>query len=645
MTHPDAALETKRQEKTMLYIMHRIIDVPRKPGSDGTDRLHLLVHGPGGCGKSFVLRAAAHKLRSHGHGVIIAAYTGTAAFNVGGVTLHQCCALPVTNKSYGQHAVDAIAPQGAQLQNLREVWAFADVLFVDEISMVSSELLKLMDRNLKLARKRPDFPFGGIHFVAFGDLYQLPPPKDLPAYAATHLWMLFELIELAGNHWAARDPAWATLLGRVRVGAWTQEDITTLKRRVSRKPASTATHLFATRAAVQEANSKRFEIHMEQHARDYHCPASDTYISSAAESPPANAYPRPEDTGGLEQLLRVAIDARVMLRLNLDVSDGLSNGARGYVYDITEKHAEVQKIWVKFDKGGQRWRDAHQHPDAVAIERHTARFYGKDGQAVQRRQFPLMLSWAETIHKSQGATHHGGVHVRLDASVRMPAQAYVALSRSPTMALLTLSAFNPKCLVTPKGAEWALNELLRVAASRPQPKSVLQQKLYNELVRPAHPAEHYDQRAAEIGPPDWEEHRRFIVEHSDEVRAEATWTCPFCGTTGASKDEERKHLKACRRSQKTLGAPSKSSMKKAKPSQTTMPTAKPEPRPAAKKKARQAITTTVRSAPKPPLPPPTEPPPPTASVPLFFQRQPAGSATCGMHALNNAIGEDIFSPD
>eukprot|EP00975_Prorocentrum_lima_P026343 5536741-Prorocentrum_lima.AAC.1 len=80
--------------------------------SPSQDRLRLLVHGPGGCGKSFVLKAAAHKLRESGRGVVIAAFTGAAAFNVGGVTLHQCCALPVVNKSYG-FASDVPPPQGA----------------------------------------------------------------------------------------------------------------------------------------------------------------------------------------------------------------------------------------------------------------------------------------------------------------------------------------------------------------------------------------------------------------------------------------------------------------------------------------------------------------------------------------------------
>ena len=232
LTDPEAPPDMLKQTRLMQYILRRIVDARPQALALGPGRLQLLVHGPGGCGKSFVLRAAAHKLRESGHGVVIAAYTGAAAYNVGGVTLHQCCGLPVTNRSYGQHTEDALAPQGAQLENLRLIWSHANVLFIDEISMVSAELFRLMDRNLKTARSRKDQPFGGVHVVAFGDLYQLPPPRNLPVYAALHLWKLFELCELEGNHRAASDPAWAQLLGRVRVGAWTEDDIRTLHSRV-----------------------------------------------------------------------------------------------------------------------------------------------------------------------------------------------------------------------------------------------------------------------------------------------------------------------------------------------------------------------------------------------------------------------------
>ena len=670
ITEPQPSPEVRRQQRLMVYILHRIIDAPSGAVASGTARLQLLVHGPGGCGKSFVLRAVAHKLRQSGRGVVIAAYTGAAAFNVGGVTLHQCCALPVTNKSYGQHSSDVPAPQGARLQNLRSLWASVDVLCIDEISMVSSDLFKTMDKNLQLARNRPDLPFGGVHLVAFGDLYQLPPPLSRPIYAAALLWKLFELCELTGNHRAALDPDWARLLGRVRVGKWTESDLKILAGRVTTKkskfqPADAATHLFATRAAVSKFNLEKLEHHLNTRSGiEYHCPAVDTYTSSCAPSLPENAYPDPENTGGLEELLRIALDARVMLRLNLDVADGLSNGARGYVYEVDQLDAEVRQIWVKFDKGGQRWRDAHEHPEAVAIERHTARFFGKDGQAVQRRQFPLRLSWAETVHKSQGATHHGGVHACLDGTMRTPAQAYVALSRSPSLQLLTLEAFDPKCLIVPTGPEWALNELHRASACRQPPKDIEQKALYNELIMPGKPPDFYEQRAAELPAPDWMQQRSWMIDTAEGGEEAAAFTCPFCSFKADNFEQEREHIKTCRRQRARRGStkerargratrPSRStnsslpSAFQASDPQTEQPSkrrklcarALPMPRP---KKPRGPSVSPATPLPSS-MPPPPLPPPPLAPEQLFFEKQ--VEARCGMHALNNTLGEELFKPD
>eukprot|EP00971_Amphidinium_carterae_P264413 5245255-Amphidinium_carterae.1 len=63
------------------------------------------------------------------------------------------------------------------------------------------------------------------------------------------VWQLFMVCELNGNHRAARDPPWAQLLARVRVGEHTDEDIEALKRRARKTVPPEAVRLFATRAS------------------------------------------------------------------------------------------------------------------------------------------------------------------------------------------------------------------------------------------------------------------------------------------------------------------------------------------------------------------------------------------------------------
>ncbi|CAJ1457265.1 unnamed protein product, partial [Effrenium voratum] len=420
LTAKNPSPDVRRQLQAMNYVVYSVMHGEKTFDSTSSHRLRLIIHGAGGCGKSVVLRASAHKLRESGRGVVIAAPTGVAAFNINGVTLHTCCSLPVRNNSYGR-AVDVPPPRGAQLANLKTVWSKAHALFIDELSFMSEDMTQRIDANLRLAREMPHIPFGGIHVVLFGDLYQLPPPGGLPIF----------------------DPEWAALPARVRVGEW---------------PA--AVKLYATRAAVAESNATYLQQRVAETSELVHeLPAADRYIRTNLPSYPDNSWPQAEDTGGMELMLRLATGVRVMLKQNLDVRDGLVNGACGVVKQLEIAGETVLTAWVDFEKGaGKQWKEVNGRAE-VRIQRTTARFAGKDGKEVERKQFPLVLAGATTIHKSQAVTHHCGVHARLDASCKQEGQAYVAMSRCPTQALFTLEYFSPKSLRFNASAEWALATL------------------------------------------------------------------------------------------------------------------------------------------------------------------------------------------
>ncbi|CAJ1342080.1 unnamed protein product, partial [Effrenium voratum] len=441
LTAKNPSPDVRRQLQALNYVVYSVMHGEKTFDSTSSHRLRLIIHGAGGCGKSVVLRASAHKLRESGRGVVIAAPTGVAAFNINGVTLHTCCSLPIRNNSYGR-AVDVPPPRGAQLANLKTVWSKAHALFIDELSFMSEDMTQRIDANLRLAREMPHIPFGGIHVV-------LTSTSSRPRAVCRSL----------------RDPEWAALLARVRVGEWTEADVAAIRARVVRernqvRPAPAAVKLYATRAAVAESNATYLQQRVAETSELVHeLPAADRYIRTNLPSYPDNSWPQAEDTGGMELMLRLATGVRVMLKQNLDVRDGLVNGACGVVKQLEIAGKTVLTAWVDFEKGaGKQWKEVNGRTE-VRIQRTTARFAGKDGKEVERKQFPLVLAGATTIHKSQAVTHHCGVHARLDASCKQEGQAYVAMSRCPTKALFTLEYFSPKSLRFNASAEWALATL------------------------------------------------------------------------------------------------------------------------------------------------------------------------------------------
>ena len=157
------------------------------------------------------------------------------------------------------------------------------------------------------------------------------------------------------------------------------------------------------------------------------------------------------DTGGLVSELHLAVGAKVMLTVNIDVSDGLVNGASGTMEAIIKTGNQVSLLLVQFQhdhvgvkaKSHSHYRE--QHPNAVPINRHETVFnIGRNRAAeVSRRQFPLVLAWATTIHKVQGLTLDQIV-VDMKGKAFNVGQPYVAFSRVKSQHGLFILNFNPK---------------------------------------------------------------------------------------------------------------------------------------------------------------------------------------------------------
>ena len=136
-------------------------------------------------------------------------------------------------------------------------------------------------------------------------------------------------------------------------------------------------------------------------------------------------------TAGLEAVLRIAVGARVMLRRNIDMQNGLVNGALGTVKKIQKHHINVQ-----FDNGNSEHN----------IERVESKFIVMKKFYIYREQFPLVLAYAITIHKCQGLSFNSAI-MDLSSNIFSPGMAYVALSRVKTLSGVHLTGFEPESII------------------------------------------------------------------------------------------------------------------------------------------------------------------------------------------------------
>ena len=145
-----------------------------------------------------------------------------------------------------------------------------------------------------------------------------------------------------------------------------------------------------------------------------------------------------------------------MLTTNVDVSDGLVNGARGeVVHVVTNIDNRVLTVLVKFDNSRVGLKAIQSSPyratytDAVPLAKYEVVFpaKGRKGSEITRLQFPLTLAWATTIHKVQGLTLDEIV-VDMKGGRFSPGQAYVAFSRVKTLQGLYILNFNQKAIKT-----------------------------------------------------------------------------------------------------------------------------------------------------------------------------------------------------
>jgi ATP-dependent DNA helicase PIF1 len=430
----------------------------------------VFITGPGGVGKSEIIRQIRRVMNARSFRVAVLAHTGIAALNIDGQTIYSFMHFNPENAKKTKEEISA-EYLAKKPYWVREFQSYKS-LIIDEISMVDPQDFEKMDWILQQTRR--DYrPFGGLQLILVGDFHQLPPPvltgsRTFVFESPSFFRAIEDVIELK-EMWRQKDPDFVSMLHRLRIGKPSPEDIQSLNDRVGVNLESAArgikpTCLYPRNADVDSVNQAELEKLTTQEAQFELKFGKYPKMRKVAESDSAlikllkgmNAMERVSPFDKIDKLtdynLKVQtlkIGAQVMLTYNLDIDAGLVNGTRGIVIgfgmlnkDKTEDERRVfyesdfakkDKNYLKPDETLPIVRFTNGVEMEIGYVRTTLEH---DGVEAYAWQVGLKLAWATTIHKSQGLTLDA---VETDISGCFDTgMAYVALSRVIRLDALTL---------------------------------------------------------------------------------------------------------------------------------------------------------------------------------------------------------------
>jgi len=403
---------------------------------------NVFLTGGGGVGKSYllsVIEAEFPGLKRQASGiqklprVQLCALTGCAALLLGqkAKTLHSWAGIGL-----GKGTIQELVTKIRRNQKAMRHWLCTDLLVIDEISMMTAELLDKLNGIGKKLRSNQQ-PFGGMQVLLVGDFYQLPPVYkngETTVFAfesaawkeAIHVNIELTIIQ------RQKDVEFQAILKEARMGALSKQSCDTIRAREGldwKQNKILPTLLFPRRSEVDMINEANLRA---LSGRRY------TYEARLAYDGKMPDRFSEKDEGFIKALqhfdanaayaiqLELMLGAQVMLIANLDPAVGLVNGSRGVVVSFC---SATDMPIIEFVNGSRRMIGTHSWP----VE---------DYEFVSRTQIPLRLAWAYTTHKAQGATLDTAL-IDVGSGNFEFGQAYVALARARSLEGLYIYDFDP----------------------------------------------------------------------------------------------------------------------------------------------------------------------------------------------------------
>lgn len=398
--------------------------------------------GPGGTGKSYVLAKIRDQLECTGQKVAMTAMTGCAALLLGSKakTLHSWSGIGLGREKALVH----VANIRKSMKSLRR-WLSTDVLILDEVSMLTIELLEKLNTIAQQVRRSTQ-PMGGLQIIFVGDFFQLPPVVKVERTAEKEFvfespsWkeivpFTIKLKEIMRQ----RDPIFHEVLEEARRGDLSEISLNILRSRLNldwQNLKIRPTLLFSRKAEVEHVNTSNLKLLKgEKHtfmAETVLSPILATEGLTTKSPQVLYAIERLDKDAPYVKELQLIVGAQVMLTYNLDFESGLVNGSRGVIVGFSSDG--IPMPLVQFKTGLP-----------IPIGRMT--WESDDLEGVVRSQIPLRLAYAVTIHKAQGATLDCAL-IDIGHSTFECGQAYVALSRVKSLESLYIWDLEPSAFKT-----------------------------------------------------------------------------------------------------------------------------------------------------------------------------------------------------
>ena len=390
----------------------------------------FFITGKAGTGKSTFIRFFTQKTKKQ---VLLAAFTGIAAINVGGVTIHSFFNFPFRALLPGDEEIKIFDDNDPRRKIVQEI----NTIVIDEVSMLRADILQAIDYSLRHNGGDKSRAFGGKQILFVGDVFQLPPisneSDEVDRYLFNELYnspYFFDcdayrdlkphFFEFTKSHRQREDLQFVNLLDKVRTCTVDKQTLSKLNERVDPLYAPMAEEFAITLTTNNYIAQRVNEEQLRQLPFTKHTFNADVKGDFDEKKYPTNLK------------LELKKNAQVVfIKNDIGGQRRWVNGTIGKIYFIANDVIEV------------KLPDGSVHAISRETWEHRGYRYDRSKRKIISEakgtftQYPIKLAWAITIHKSQGLTFDN-VIIDLGQGAFVNGQVYTALSRCRKLKGITL---------------------------------------------------------------------------------------------------------------------------------------------------------------------------------------------------------------